>query len=160
VVSKPLSAYEALNGHPGIRRAVDGFYDRIAADPILAGFFVGVDQAKLRGHQVDLLAVVAGGPGRYTGRQMSAAHAGLNITNADFDRVLGHLNAALVEAGAADGAIRDVLTAVNALRDDIVGDSALPVGAPGRHHRSASELPPSRPVNSWGRRPRQVPWMP
>ena len=159
-MSKPLSTYEALDGHPGIRRAVDGFYDRIAADPILAGFFVGVDQAALRRHQVDLLAVVAGGPGRYTGRQMAAAHAGLNITNADFDRVLGHLNAALVEAGAADGAIRDVLTAVNALRDDVVGASTASAAASGRHHRSASGLPPSRAVNAWGRRVRQVPWSP
>jgi hemoglobin len=143
VVSQPLNAYEALGGHPGIRRAVDGFYDRIASDPVLAGFFVGVDHAALRGHQVDLLAVVAGGPGRYTGRQMSAAHAGLNITNADFDRVLGHLNAALVEAGAADGAIRDVLTAVNALRDEVVqaapneGERELTTtGAEGGEHRA------------------------
>jgi len=119
-VSQPPNAYEALGGHPGIRRAVDGFYDRIAADPILAGYFAGVDQSVLRGHQVDLLAAVAGGPQRYTGRQMAAAHAGLNITNADFDRVMGHLNAALVDAGAADGAIRGVLAAVNALRAEVV----------------------------------------
>ncbi len=141
-MSKPLIAYEALGGHPGIRRAVDGFYDRIATDPILSGFFVGVDQAALRGHQVDLLAVVAGGPGRYTGRQMSVAHAGLNITNTDFDRVTGHLNAALVEAGATDGAIRDVLTAVNALRDDVVQaatdpwlDQLAATGTPVGRHR-------------------------
>ena len=55
---------------------------------------------------------------------MAEAHADLNITNADFDRVIGHLNAALVEAGAADGAIRDVLTAVNALRDEVVQSSS------------------------------------
>jgi hypothetical protein len=30
---------------------------------------------------------------------MRTAHAGLHITDADFDRVLGHLNAALVDAG-------------------------------------------------------------
>ena len=92
---------------------MDGFYDRIAADPALAGYFAGVDQTVLRGHQVDLLAAVAGGPQRYTGRQLAIAHAGLNITNAEFDRVMGHLNAALVEAGAADGTIRRVLTAVD-----------------------------------------------
>ena len=113
--------YEALGSYPGIRRAVDGFYDRIAADPALAGFFTGVDQVALRGHQVDLLVDVAGGPRRYTGRALAAAHHGLNITDADFDRVLGHLNAALVEAGAEDGTIRGVLTAIEARRGEVVG---------------------------------------
>jgi hemoglobin len=120
VVSQP-GAYEALGSYPGIRRAVEGFYDRIAADPVLAGFFTGVDQVVLRGHQVDLLVEVAGGPRRYTGRALAAAHQGLNVTDADFDRVLGHLNAALVDAGADDGTIRGVLTAIDALRGDVVG---------------------------------------
>jgi hemoglobin len=114
------SAYEALGGYPGIRRAVDGFNDRIATDPLLAGHFVGIDQAVLRGHQVDLLAEVAGGPQQYTGRTLAEAHAGLNVTDADFDRVLGHLNAALVEAGVEDRTIRHVLTAIDALRGEVV----------------------------------------
>jgi hemoglobin len=113
--------YAALGGHPGIRRAVDGFYERIASDPTLAGYFTGVDQARLRRHQVDLLAAVAGGPVRYTGRRLSVAHAGMNITNDQFDRVVGHLNAALVESGADDGTIRPVLNAVNDLRAEVVG---------------------------------------
>lgn len=120
-MSKPPSAYEASGCYPAIRRTVDGFYDRIAADPVLAGYFTAVDGAVLRSHQVDLLAAVAGGSKRYTGRKLSIAHADLNITDAEFDRVLGHLNAALVEAGAADGAIRGVLTAVDAYRAEVVG---------------------------------------
>ena len=52
---------------------------------------------------------------------MATAHAGLHITDTDFDRVLGHLNAALVDAGADDGTIRAVIISVSGLRTAIVG---------------------------------------
>jgi hemoglobin len=131
VMAKPPDAYEVLGGHPGIRRAVDGFYDRVTVDPVLAGYFTGIDQAGLRAHQVDLLAEIAGGPRRYTGRALATAHRHLNVTNPDFDRVLGHLNAALVEAGADDGTIRGVLTAIEDLRGDVV-TAQPPPSPPGR----------------------------
>jgi hemoglobin len=122
VVSEPTTnLYTALGAHRGIRRAVDDFLERIAADRTLAGYFVGVDMEGLRRHQVELLTAATGGPRVYSGRQMAIAHAGLNITDEAFDRVLGHLNAALVDAGADDGTIRAVLTVLSGLRTEIVG---------------------------------------
>jgi len=115
-------AYEALGAHPGIRRAVDQFYERIAADPSLTRFFAGADMDRLRAHQVELLAAAVGGPSRYAGREMSQAHRGLHITDVAFDRVLGHLNAALVDVGADERTIREVLRALSQMRLDIVED--------------------------------------
>jgi hemoglobin len=115
------SVYDALGARPGIRRAVAGFSARITADPALAGYFAGVDLDAVRAHQVDLLVATLGGPRRYTGRDMATAHAGLHITDADFDRMLGHLNAALVDVGADDGTIRAVIISVSGLRTAIVG---------------------------------------
>ena len=115
-------AYAALGAHPGIRRAVDRFYERIAADPGLAGYFKDADMDQLHRHQVELLAAAVGGPGRYTGRSMAEAHRGLHVTDAAFDRVLGHLNATLVEVGADDRTIGKVLRTLSAMRLDIVED--------------------------------------
>lgn len=115
-------AYQALGAHPGIRRAVEKFYDRIAADTSLTRFFAGADLDRLRAHQVELLAAAVGGPSRYTGREMAQAHHGLRITDAAFDRVLGHLNAALVDAGADERTIRQVLRTLSQMRLDIVED--------------------------------------
>lgn len=114
--------YEALGRHPGIRRAVDEFYERIAADATLAGYFAGADMDRLRRHVVELLAAAAGGPRSYSGRSMAQAHRGLGITDAAFDRVLGHLNAALVDVGADDRTIREVLRTLSGMRLDIVED--------------------------------------
>ncbi len=116
------SAYYSLGAHAGLRSAVDDFYARIQADPSLAPYFAGVDMATLKRHQVDMLSAATGGPQKYTGRDMAEAHAGLNITDEAFDRVVGHLNATLVEAGADDGTIRAVLGALSPLRSSIVTD--------------------------------------
>ena len=47
------SLYEALGAEGGIRGAVDDFYDRVVADPMLADYFTGVDMKTLRRHQTD-----------------------------------------------------------------------------------------------------------
>ena len=114
------SAYDSLGAENGLRSAVDEFYDRICADRSLAPYFAGVDLPTLKRHQVDMLSGATGGPRRYSGRDMAAAHAGLNITDEAFDRVVGHLNATLVETGADDSAIRAVLGALTPLRLSIV----------------------------------------
>ena len=114
------SAYDSLGAETGLRSAVDDFYDRIQADPSLAPYFTGVDMPTLKRHQVAMLSAATDGLQKYTGRDMAAAHAGLAITNEAFDRVVGHLNATLVESGADDSTIRAVLGAVAPLRASIV----------------------------------------
>jgi hemoglobin len=120
VTNATASVYDSLGANAGLRAAVDDFYDRIHANRSLAPYFDGVDMATLKSHQVDMLSAATGGPQKYTGRDMARAHAGLDITDEAFDRVVGHLNATLVEAGADDGTIRAVLGALSPLRASIV----------------------------------------
>jgi hemoglobin len=115
-----VSAYERLGEENGIRGAVDDFYRRVLDDPALTHYFEGVDVAGLRAHQAALLIQVTGGPARYDGRDMAAAHEGLGITPEDFDRVAGHLVATLQDAGVDPETTSEVATAVTSYRDDIV----------------------------------------
>lgn len=114
------SANDSPGAETGLRSAVDQFYDRVHADPSLAPYFAGVDMPTLKRHQVDMLTAATGGPPKYSGHDMAQAHAGLDITDEAFDRVVGHLNATLVETGADDSAIRAVLGALAPLRPSIV----------------------------------------
>ncbi len=114
------SLYEALGAEGGIRGAVDDFYDRVVADPMLADYFTGVDMKTLRRHQTDMLITATGGPTRYSGRDMAAAHLGLHITGGAFDRVVGHLGATLQAGGADDETIGAVVGALAPLRSSIV----------------------------------------
>ena len=114
------SVYESLGAEVGIRKAVDEFYDRVVADPRLDGYFSEVDMTALRRHQVDMLSAATGGPRRYTGKDMAAAHAGSRINGEAFDRVVGHLTATLTALGVPDGKITSVVAALGPLRPAIV----------------------------------------
>lgn len=112
--------YDALGAEEGISKAVDDFYERVVADPDLADYFAGVDMFSLRRHQTEMLAAATGGPNPYTGQDMHEAHEGLKITDAAFDKVVGHLGATLVAAGADDDTIGQVVAALSPLRSAIV----------------------------------------
>ena len=115
-----MSLYERLGQEVGIRTAVDDFYARLVADPEVAHFFEGIDLARLRRHQTALLSQVTGGPVEYSGRELAAGHAGLGITDADFDRVVGHLVATLTDLGVSEDDIGAVGAALGAHRGEIV----------------------------------------
>ena len=119
-----MSLYERLGQGVGIRTAVDEFYRRVVADPQLAPFFEGIDLPQLRRHQAALLVQVTGGPVEYSGRELAEGHAGLGITAADFDRVVGHLVDTLTELGVGAEDIGAVGAALGAHRDEIVAEPA------------------------------------
>ena len=121
-----MSLYERLGKEAGIRTAVADFYVRVVSDPQLTPYFAGVDLPRLRRHQTALLVQVTGGPVEYSGRDLAAGHAGLDITPTAFDQVVGHLVATLTALGVSDDDIGEVGAALTAHRDDIV-TAAQPV---------------------------------
>jgi len=87
--------FERLGGKPAIEAVIDDFLGRVAKDErINAGFAVG-DVPRLRQRLVELVCAGTGGPCVYSGRDMKSAHAGMKITNAQFDALVGHLVATL-----------------------------------------------------------------
>lgn len=115
-----VSIFERLGQEQGIRAAVDDFYERVVGDPQLARYFDGVDMRTLRGHQTALLVQVTGGPAGYAGRDLAAAHAQLDITPEDFDRVVQHLVGTLTSFGVSQEDIAAVEEVLTAQRDAIV----------------------------------------
>ena len=93
------SLYDAIGGRGSLVVAVDVFYRRVLADPDLSQFFPGGVGDRHRAYLVTFLGETLGGPSRYRGRDIATAHRGLRITDANFDRVAGHLDATLDELG-------------------------------------------------------------
>jgi hemoglobin len=118
-----MPLYERLGQEAGIRTAVDDFYVRVLADPEVAPYFEGIDLARLRRHQTALLVQVTGGQVEYAGRALAEGHAGLGITPAAFDRVVGHPVATLTDLGVSAEDIAAVGAALTTYRDDIVTES-------------------------------------
>jgi hemoglobin len=112
--------YEAIGGDTALVAVVDDFYDRVLADPELAGFFAGTNMTRLKGRQVEFFAATLGGPLPYSGASMRDAHRGRGIAQRHFDLVAGHLVAALAAAGVPDDTVTKIVAAVAPLAGEIV----------------------------------------
>ena len=119
-----MSIYDSIGGGPAVHAAVDDFYARVLASPQLAPFFTGVDLQHLKAHQRAFIAAAIGGSEIYQGRDMAAAHAGLAITDADFDAVVAHLVDTLTGLGVPQETIGQIGGALAPLRGDIVSAPA------------------------------------
>lgn len=116
--------YHRLGGYDAIAAVTDDFVARLAGDAQLKRFFLGLStdsQKKLRQHVVDFLCNATGGPCVYTGRTMKTAHAGLGITEADWNGSVNHLIATLDKFKVPEKEKGEVLAAVGSLKGDIVG---------------------------------------
>ncbi len=117
------SLYKRLGGYDALAAVSDDFLGRLASDKQLGRFFQGVSKAhndSIRQHVVDFLCMATGGPCVYVGRDMKSTHAGLGITGADWDRMVGFLNQTLDKFSVPDRERKEVLGALGGLKSDIV----------------------------------------
>jgi hemoglobin len=121
-----VSDYDAVGGGAAVSAVVNDFYRRVLADPQLAPYFEGVDMVRLKRHQALLVTQVLGGPENYTGRPLGEAHAGLGIDHDDFTAVVGHLAAAMKDAGVPDDIIGRAGAVVAATESVIVESGSSP----------------------------------
>ena len=115
-----VSIYQAIGGRAAVTAAVEGFFGRLLADPVLSGFFPGGVGPRHRAYLVTVLGEALGGPERYRGPDLAKAHGGLGITNADFDRTAGHLAATLDSLGVPGHLTDQIVGIVAGLRPAVV----------------------------------------
>lgn len=118
------SIYERIGGQEALIVVVDDFYDRVLADPELAGFFRGTNTPRLKGMQVEFFAAALGGPDVYRGQSMKDVHRGRGIGQQHFELVAEHLTGALTAAGVPEETIGAIIAAIAPLADDIVSFGA------------------------------------
>ena len=85
------SLYDRLGGKSSISAVVEQFVANVAADTRINGRFATTDIRKLKGHLVDQVCMATGGPCTYSGRDMKTTHAGMKISNGDFDALVEDL---------------------------------------------------------------------
>jgi hemoglobin len=115
--------YKRLGGYDAIAAVTDDFIGRLATDAQLGKFFTGhsTDSTqRIRQHVVDFLCVATGGPCVYKGRDMKTAHAGLGISEADWNKGVSHLVATLDKFKVPQKEKDDLLAAASGLKNDIV----------------------------------------
>lgn len=119
---KPL--YQRLGGYDAVAAVSDEFIGRLAGDPQFARFFAGFStdsKVRLRQHLVEQLCQATGGPCYYTGRSMQQAHAGLKITEAEWNAAGAHMIATLGKFHVPQHETDEVMAIMAGVKGDIVG---------------------------------------
>jgi hemoglobin len=123
VSAQEKTLYQRLGGYDGISKVVDDFLGRLTTDKMFEKFFIGQStdsRKKIRQHIVDQFCAATGGPCIYTGREMKTSHAGLGITEAEWNAAAKHLVGALEKAGVDEKSKNEVVAFVLTLKKDIV----------------------------------------
>jgi hemoglobin len=113
-----------LGGYDALAAVTHDFLGRLATDPQLGRFFVGLNdesKTRVREHVIDFLCAATGGPCKYTGRDMKTAHTGLNISEADWNTNVKYLISTLDKFKVPEKEKGEVLNAVGGLKGDMVG---------------------------------------
>lgn len=118
VTDKPL--YERLGGKPAITAVVEDFVGRVAADHRINGKFATTDIPRLKTLLIEQICQASGGPCTYTGRSMKTTHAGMGVSNADFDALVGNLVATLNTFHVPEREKNELLGALGPMKKDIV----------------------------------------
>ncbi len=98
---RPAAAtlFDDLGGAAGMERIVDGAVASFLTDPRTRDDFDNINPDRLRARLHAFLCQIADGPCHYAGREMYAAHQGLELTQAKFNAVAEDLQQAMEQAG-------------------------------------------------------------
>ena len=121
--SQEKSLYERVGGYNALAAVVDDFIGRLVTDKQFEKFFIGQStdsKKRIRQHILDQFCAATGGPCVYTGREMKTSHAGLGITNAEWDAAAKHLVASLDKFKVPEKEKGELLAFVTGLKKDIV----------------------------------------
>ena len=116
--------YQRLGGREAIKQVVDDFVANLAADPRVNARFKGLDAAKMARLQTDLadqICDVTGGPCAYLGRDMKTVHAGMNITEAEWNASVEDLVKTLNKFKVGPKEQQELLGTLGGMKKDIVG---------------------------------------
>lgn len=123
---KTPSLYERLGGLAPISVVVSDFIDALVPDemlnknPAIDAARKRVPAAYLKYHVTGLVCQVTGGPCEYSGRSMKESHAHLNITEAEWDRMVTIFKEVLAKHEVPEKETGELLEIVGSTKADIV----------------------------------------
>jgi len=138
-----LALYDRLGAEAGISNIVVDFLPRALNDPRVNWERKGItrekfnlfghhdknsvlwtasapNKATLQKHLVQFIAITTGGPSKYDGKEIKATHAGMHITNPEFDAVIGDLKATLDRLQVPNKEQKELLAIIESTRPEIV----------------------------------------
>lgn len=116
------SLFERIGGTAAVDQAVDIFYGKVTADPLLAGYFMNVPMGAQSRKLKAFLTMALGGASTYTGLHLRAAHQHMALTQIHFSAVAEHLGATLAELKVPEALAGEVMSLVATTRADVLNE--------------------------------------
>jgi hemoglobin len=117
---KTKSLYDRLGGKAAIQAVVDDFVGNVAADNRINKFFAKTNIPRLKQRLVEQICQGSGGPCKYKGRSMKAAHRGMGVSGADFGALVDDLKISLNKFQVPAREQGELLALLGPMRKDIV----------------------------------------
>ena len=115
--------YERLGGYDAIAAVVHDLLPRLMSDSRLGRFWENRGEDGINREEqllIDFLCSSAGGPLLYTGRDNKTSHKGMGISESDWEKFTGHLNATLEKFQLPQQERSDVIGFIESTKADIV----------------------------------------
>ena len=115
------SLYERLGGGNGIAGIVGDVVAAHLVNPLVKARFENVEDIdKLKRLATEFFAAGSGGPEKYSGKDMHAAHQGMNISEQEYLAVMDDIMGVLSKRGIDDQTQKDVLAILYSLKGEII----------------------------------------
>ncbi len=111
----------AFHGQGGIRRIVDRFVASNFADPRIGEIFMNQDKVRLKRTLFEQFCYILNAGCSYTGRDMKSAHKDMGVQQADMNRLVENLQAAMRAENVGFAAQNRFLAKLAPMRRDVVG---------------------------------------
>jgi hemoglobin len=115
------SLFDRLGGTAGIDRIVDDVMAAHMSNPVIKTRFENAKDLDRAGRMAkEFLAAGSGGPAAYTGKDMLAAHKGMNISEQEFLAATDDILGALDKNKVGEDVKKDVLAILYSLKETII----------------------------------------
>jgi hemoglobin len=112
--------YQRLGESAGIARLVDDVIAAHLVNPLVKTRFENQDLTRLRKMAAEFFCAGAGGPQAYTGKDMLAAHKGMNISEQEYLAVMDDIVGAMGKNQLDDGTKNEVIGILYSLKGSII----------------------------------------
>lgn len=114
------SLYERLGGESKIRTIAGDILDNHLKNPAVSARYADSNRDDVIRLVTEFVSAGTGGPQQYTGKDMVAAHRGMNINEQEYLAVIDDIMAALGKNGIGDLEKQEVLMICYSLKGDIL----------------------------------------
>ena len=115
------SLYERLGKFEGIKAITEDIWANHTSNPAVKARYVNSNPAEVKRKVAEFFAAGIGGPETYTGKNMIAAHTGMNINAQEFIGVIDDVLNALKKHNVGQREQDEVLAILYSLKPEIVG---------------------------------------